>query len=155
MINVSPETKQQALLFLARDQKVAAVKIIKDQSKCGLKEAKDYVDALEGGVQQPITNLGNLDAELLTILNQGNKLNAIKHFKDATGSGLAESKDYVEKLIRSDVTGNVMQRSRDTEIKDIISDHVGDNQNPIQKFLIKLLIIVMASAALTYILFNM
>lgn len=45
MINVSPETKQQALLFLARDQKVAAVKIIKDQSNCGLKEAKDYVDA--------------------------------------------------------------------------------------------------------------
>ncbi|WP_145855791.1 hypothetical protein [Pedobacter suwonensis] len=155
MINVSPETKQQALLFLARDQKVAAVKIINDQSKCGLKEAKDYVDALEGGVQQPITNLGNLDAELLTILNQGNKLNAIKHYKDATGSGLAESKDYVEKLIRSEVIGNVMPRSRDTEIKDIISDHVGDNQNPIQKFLIKLLIVVMASAALTYILFNM
>lgn len=154
MIHVSPEAKQQALVLLANDQKVAAVKIIKDHSGCGLKDAKDYVDSLEGGIQEPIANLPNLDAELLAILRNGNKLNAIKHYKDATGLGLAESKDYVEKLLRYKVTSNVVQQSRDTEIKDLVADHVAANQNPIRKFLIKLLLIVLAAAALTCIMFN-
>lgn len=154
MINVSPEAKQQALFFLSKNQKIAAVKVIKDNSNCGLKEAKDYVDALEGGVQPPVNNVANLDAELLVILNQGNKLNAIKHYKDATGLGLAESKDYIEKLMQFKVNGNMAQQSRDTDIKNIISDYAGNDQNPIKNFLIKLLIIILVAAALTYVMFN-
>ncbi|MEH3114575.1 ribosomal protein L7/L12 [Pedobacter terrae] len=154
MIDVSPEAKQQALLFLFRNQKIAAVKIIKDHSGCGLKEAKDYVDALEGDVQEPINNLANLDEELLAILGQGNKLNAIKRYKDATGLGLAESKDYVEKLMQFKINGNMMQQSRDTDIKNIISDHAGDSQNLIKRNLIKLLIVILAAAALIYVMFK-
>ncbi len=153
MINVSPEAKQKALLFLSKNQKIAAVKVIKDLSGCGLKEAKDYVDGLEE-VQQPITNVADLDAELLVILNQGNKLSAIKHYKDATGLGLAESKDYVEKLMQFKVSSNITQQSRDTDIKNIIAENARDNQNPLKNFLIKLLIIILVAAALTYIMFK-
>lgn len=153
MINVSPEAKQKALLFLSKNQKIAAVKVIKDLSGCGLKEAKDYVDGLEG-VQQPITKMADLDAALLVILNRGNKLNAIKHYKDATGLGLAESKDYVEKLMQFKVSGNMAQQSRDTDIKNIIAENAGNNQNPFKIFLIKLLIIILVAAALTYFMFK-
>ncbi|NII81832.1 MULTISPECIES: ribosomal protein L7/L12 [unclassified Pedobacter] len=154
MINVSPEAKQKALLFLSRNQKVAAVKVVKDHSGCGLKEAKDYVDALEEGVNQPVTNLADLDAELLVILSQGNKLNAIKHYKDVTGLGLAESKDYIEKLMQFKVSGNMMQQSRDTDVKNIVSANVTNNQNPPKNFLIKLLIIILIAAALAYFMFK-
>lgn len=154
MINVNPEVKQQALLFLSRNQKIAAVKVVKDQSGCGLKEAKDYVDALEEGVQQPINNPADLDAELLVILRQGNKLNAIKHYKDATGAGLAESKDYVEKLMQFKPDSNMVQQSRDTDIKNIISENSGNNQNPLRNFLIKLLLVILIAAALTYLIFK-
>ncbi|MBB6239612.1 ribosomal protein L7/L12 [Pedobacter sp. AK013] len=149
MINVSPEAKQKALLFLSRNQKVAAVKVVKDHSGCGLKEAKDYVDALEEGVNQPVNNLADLDAALLVILSQGNKLNAIKHYKDVTGLGLAESKDYIEKLMQFKVSGNMMQQSRDTDIKNITANAT-NNQNSPKNFLIKLLIIILIAAALAY-----
>lgn len=154
MINVSPEAKQKALLFLSRNQKVAAVKVVKDHSGCGLKEAKDYVDALEEGVNQPVTNLADLDAELLVILDQGNKLNAIKHYKDVTGLGLTESKDYIEKLMQFKVSGNMMQQSRDTDVKNIVSANVTNSQNPPKNFLIKLLIIILIAAALAYFMFK-
>ncbi|MGQ7855050.1 ribosomal protein L7/L12 [Pedobacter sp. WC2501] len=154
MINVSPEVKQQALLFLSRNQKIAAVKVVKDHSGFGLKEAKDYVDALEEGVQQPINNPANLDAELLVILRQGNKLNAIKHYKDATGAGLTESKDYVEKLMQFKPGSTMVLQSRDTDIKNIISENSGNNQNPLRNFLIKLLLVILIAAALTYLMFK-
>lgn len=154
MINVSPEAKQKALLFLSKNQKLAAVKVIKDLSGCGLKEAKDYVDGLAGVVQQPVTKIADLDAELLIILNQGNKLKAIKHYKDATGLGLAESKDYVEKLMQFKVSGTMAQQSRDTDIKNIIAENARNNQNPLGNFLIKLFIIILVAAALTYFMFK-
>nr|WP_132394806.1 ribosomal protein L7/L12 [uncultured Pedobacter sp.] len=154
MINVSPEAKQQALLFLSKNQKIAAVKVVKDHSGCGLKEAKDYVDALEEGVQHPINNPADLDTELLVILSQGNKLNAIKHYKDATGAGLAESKDYVERLMQFKPGSNTVQQSRDTDIKNIISENSGNNQNPLKNFLIKLVLIILIATALTYLMFK-
>ncbi|QDW24002.1 ribosomal protein L7/L12 [Pedobacter sp. KBS0701] len=154
MINVSPEAKQQALLFISRNQKVAAVKVVKDHSGCGLKEAKDYVDALEEGVQQPVTNPADLNAEIWVILSQGNKLSAIKHYKDATGAGLAESKDYVEKLMQYKVGSNTAQRSRDTDIKNIISDHSINKSSSHKSILIKLLISILIAAALVYLMFQ-
>jgi len=39
------EEKIQALL--RRGEKIQAIKLIRDMTGCGLKEAKDYVDALE------------------------------------------------------------------------------------------------------------
>lgn len=154
MINVSPETQQEATLLIANNQKILAVKLIIDHTRCGLKEAKDYIDSLQGGFQKPAINLNDLDAQVLAILSQGNKLSAIKHYKDATGLGLAESKEYVEKLMQYQVSGNITQQSRDTDVKNIISDNDRNNRNPLKSFLIKLLIIILVAAALTYLMFK-
>lgn len=77
-MNVSPDIQQQALSLIASNQKIAAVKLIMDHANCGLKDAKDYADGLQAGAQKPIIDLANLDEQLLAILGQGNKLNAIK-----------------------------------------------------------------------------
>lgn len=154
MINVSPEIQQEAILLIANNQKILAVKLIVDHTRCGLKEAKDYIDSLQGGFRRPTVNLNDLDAQLLAILSQGNKLSAIKHYKDATGSGLAESKDYVEKLMQYKVSGNTAQQSRDTDIKNIIADNARNNQSAHKNLLIKLLISILIAVALTYLMFK-
>ncbi|WP_293307692.1 hypothetical protein [Pedobacter sp. UBA5917] len=154
MINVSPETQQEATLLIANNQKILAVKLIIDHTRCGLKEAKDYIDSLQVEFQKPAINANDLDTQVLAILSQGNKLSAIKHYKDATGLGLAESKEYVEKLMQYKVGGNTLQQSRDTDIKNIISDNTRNNQNPLKSFLIKLLIVILVAAALTYLMFK-
>ncbi|WP_025143027.1 ribosomal protein L7/L12 [Pedobacter jeongneungensis] len=154
MVNVSPELQQEAKLLIANNQKILAVKLIIDHTRCGLKEAKDYIDGLQVGFQKPTINPANLDDQVLAILSQGNKLNAIKYYKDATGLGLAESKDYVEKLMQHKVGGNHVLESRDTDIKNIISGSSISHSNSLRSFLIKLLIIILTAIAITYLMFK-
>ncbi|WP_426328391.1 hypothetical protein [Pedobacter sp. R-06] len=153
-MNVSSDIQQQALLLIANNQKNAAVKLIMDHAHCGLKDAKDYADGLQAGAQKPITKPANLDEQLLAILSQGNKLNAIKCYKDATGAGLAESKDYVEKLMQNQIVTNTAQQGRDTDIKNIISGNATENNGPLKSFLVKLTIIILIAIALTYLMFK-
>lgn len=40
-------------VLLTQGQKIAAIKLVRQKTRCGLREAKDYVDALERG--QPAT----------------------------------------------------------------------------------------------------
>ena len=49
-MNLPASTIEKIQALLARDQKISAVKLVHDTARCSLKEAKDYVDALEGGV---------------------------------------------------------------------------------------------------------
>lgn len=42
-----------------------------------------------------------LDEELLDLLRKGEKLNAVKLYKDTTGIGLRESKNYVDQLAKA------------------------------------------------------
>ena len=42
-----------------------------------------------------------LDKEILELCKQGKQINAIKLYKETTGKGLKESKDYVDKLATS------------------------------------------------------
>lgn len=75
-------------------------------------------------------------------------------YKDATGAGLAESKDYVEKLMKNPIVTNVAQQNRDTDIKNIISGNVTENNGPLKSFLVKLTIIILIAIALTYLMFK-
>lgn len=153
-MNISAEILQEALSLIANHQKIAAVKLIIDRTGCGLKEAKDYVDELQADVQVSAIGTANLNEQLLAILSKGNKLQAIKCYKDATGAGLAESKDYVEKLMQNQIGNNVAQQSRDTDIKNIISGNATENNGPLKSFLVKLTIIILIAIALTYLMFR-
>ncbi|GAB4216050.1 MAG: hypothetical protein OHK0022_56690 [Roseiflexaceae bacterium] len=95
--------------LLAAGNKIQAIKVVRDQTGLGLKEAKDYVEVLE---RTPHTDLPTVpdapreatdpatDPEVLAHLSRGNKIQAIQRVRELTGIGLKEAKDYVEALER-------------------------------------------------------
>lgn len=42
----------------------------------------------------------NLPREVVEALQRGNKIQAIKHYRDATGIGLQQAKDFIEEVER-------------------------------------------------------
>ncbi len=96
---------------LAANQKIAAIKYVRENAALGLKEAKDYVDALERGENPPLPParpnphppMGKVDwKHVRALLDMGNKVVAIKYYREQTGKGLKESKDAVEAFESSD-----------------------------------------------------
>ena len=95
------DLKQQVRALLDDGQKIAAVKLYKDQTGVGLAEAKAAVEALEAGGGPPSTPAemsDDLEAELLRLLGRGDKLEAVKLYKDQKGVSLLEAKQAVESL---------------------------------------------------------
>lgn len=135
-MNVPEELDRQIALLLSQNRKVEAVKLVVDTMHCGLKNAKDYVDSFKPGnsyfKDNPSTTV-NVDDRLLALMASGNKLEAVKLYKDATGCGLAESKNYVEDLYeRGFSTGlkntvhqqpSPVNRKRDTQIDDLVKNN--------------------------------
>lgn len=84
--------------------KLAAVKLCKEWSGCSLRDAKQRVEALDAGGGALAEGFGsNLDEqvmdEILDAIQQGNKLEAVKLYKENTGISLMESKQFVERLM--------------------------------------------------------
>lgn len=46
--------------------------------------------------------LQNLNKELISLINQGEKVKAVKEYRIATGAGLVEAKEYVDLLIKKE-----------------------------------------------------
>jgi ribosomal protein L7/L12 len=92
--------------LLASGNKIAAIKRLRELTGLGLKEAKDYVEGMAATgalpayppayIQQP-AGVGDL-AEVHALAQQGRKIEAIKRYRQLTGVGLKEAKDYVDRL---------------------------------------------------------
>jgi len=94
-------------------QIINAIKLIREQTNWGLKEAKDFVDALELGRPLPVkpnlpdyprpskTSYGTPDwTRIRQELTAGRKIEAIKIYRQQTRVGLKEAKDAVEMFER-------------------------------------------------------
>ncbi|ABX02954.1 MAG TPA: hypothetical protein DEF47_02305 [Herpetosiphon sp.] len=95
----------QIQLLLSQGKKLEAIKHVRLQTSLGLKEAKDYVEAIERGqsplspvvVEPPVLQLPeDLLREAQIVAQQGNKIQAIKMVREATKLSLKEAKDLVE-----------------------------------------------------------
>ena len=94
--------------LLAAGQKVEAVKRVREYTGWGLKESKDYVDAVQAGQTPPVGQVvtpaaGKVDEDLMRseveqLLRADRKVEAVKRVREYTGWGLKESKDYVDAL---------------------------------------------------------
>ena len=86
-------------MYLAQS-KTEAVKVYKDHTGSGLKDAKDAVEALQAGASQPEPTEGraDLEAEVLSLLGRGEKLKAVKLYRDRRAANLMESKLAVEAM---------------------------------------------------------
>src|SRR5207302_9114522 len=89
--------------LLAEGRKIEAIRAYRESTGAGLKEAKDVVDALEQG--GPFGGRDDAavdpDSELLELLGRGQKIQAIKVYRERTRAGLKEAKEAVEALARS------------------------------------------------------
>ena len=95
----SLELEEQLRLLLAEGQKIEAIKVYRERTGAGLAEAKDAVEALEAGQRLPSQAIDRgFESELVALLEQGQKIEAIRLYRDKTGAGLKEAKDAVEAL---------------------------------------------------------
>ena len=93
---------------LRAGRKLAAVKIYVEATGDSLMDAKRFVESLpvapESTEPRPSDRPGSLSDdrmdEILDAVHAGKKLEAVKLYKEATGSSLAASKDAIENLMR-------------------------------------------------------
>jgi ribosomal protein L7/L12 len=90
----------RVLALVREGRKIEAIKLYRNVTGAGLKEAKDAVEALErgGSLPSPRNDSGAEDTDILELLRAGQKIRAIKLYRDRTGASLAEAKNAVESL---------------------------------------------------------
>jgi len=96
--------EDQVRALLAQGRRVEAIKRVRKTTGWGLKESKDYVDALDKAAL-PTSSAADeteVEREARALIRQGRPIEAIKRVWELTGWGLRESKDYVDALIRDD-----------------------------------------------------
>jgi len=95
------ELEQEVRSLLDQGKKIEAVKVYKDHFGCGLKDAKDAVEALQRGASLPSPSEpdADLDSQLLRLLGQDERIKAVKLYRDQTGATLYDSKQAVEALV--------------------------------------------------------
>lgn len=103
---------QDILLLISTGEKIEAIKAYRERYGVGLREAKEAVDAAEAGAPLPVpVGPENPDfwAAIDACLRSGNKIEAIKLYRERTGIGLKEAKDAVEARAGADPTLQVKQ----------------------------------------------
>jgi ribosomal protein L7/L12 len=110
MPSLGPDADRDVRVLLASGQKIQAIKLVRELTGIGLKEAKDYVESLppasleldvgsanvEASSASPATQ--EIEAGVRALLAAGNKIAAIKRVRELTGMSLKAAKDYVESL---------------------------------------------------------
>lgn len=87
--------KVQVARLIREDKYVNAIKLVRQETGKGLREAKDYCDEIRGDnpIQQP--SLSRLEADFVRVLitrnGDGDKVRAVKYIREVTGLGLKES----------------------------------------------------------------
>ncbi len=106
---------QKVYDYLAQNQKLAAIKWVRDTKRIGLKEAKDFVDYLEehpnttdyeSFSQEAAISMPNIieisEAEIvetiLAYLKKGQKIEAVKWYRELKDIGLKEAKIYIDSI---------------------------------------------------------
>ncbi|HLF89290.1 MAG TPA: ribosomal protein L7/L12 [Anaerolineales bacterium] len=92
---------------LAAGRKIEAIKIYREQTGVGLKEAKDAVEMFERGQAPPppssptppLTIPGNVNMdEIRQLLAVGKKIDAVKRYREQTGLGLKEALNVIDAM---------------------------------------------------------
>ena len=98
---LSEDLEQRVRSVLEHGDKIEAIKIYREETGAGLAEAKSAVEALESG-REPSIGDGSVDsdleAEVLRLLGERKKIQAIKLYRERTGVGLKDAKDAVEAM---------------------------------------------------------
>jgi ribosomal protein L7/L12 len=108
-IGLSQEQVAQINAEIGARRKINAIKLYREYTGQGLKEAKDAVEAIERG-QSPIFSgyasatanepVGDVMTQIEQELRAKRKINAVKLYREAYNVGLKEAKDAVDEMER-------------------------------------------------------
>lgn len=86
--------------LLSAGRKIEAIKVYREATGAGLAGAKNAVEAIERHVEPTASDAphGEFEQQLLALVERGEKIMAIKLYREQTGAGLKEAKDAVEAL---------------------------------------------------------
>lgn len=105
--DLSPEQRRAIQSAFQRGSKIEAVKLYREATGASLAEAKNAVEAMPvdpvplAGLPSVLPTTGMTPEKMNAIvaaISRGQKIEAIKLYREATGLGLAESKDAVESM---------------------------------------------------------
>jgi ribosomal protein L7/L12 len=92
----------EVLHALARGQQIEAIRLLREATGLGLKDAKDAIDAHVRGESVMLPSAGDMadaaPAGVLEALRQGNKIEAVRRMRAHTGLDLKASKQRVDVL---------------------------------------------------------
>ena len=86
--------------LLADGRKIDAIKRYREATGADLAAAKEAVEALQAGQALPMPKPVDsaLETEIVSLLERGEKIEAIKLYRKETGADLKEAKDAVEAI---------------------------------------------------------
>lgn len=89
------------LAALQRGGTIEAIKLLRESTGLGLKEAKDIIDRHASGQEVSVSagvTPAAIPPDVAALMLQGNKIDAIRLLREQTGMGLKEAKDAVEAI---------------------------------------------------------
>lgn len=97
----SDDLEQRIRSLLDQDQKIAAIKLYREETGTSLADAKEAVESLQAGrgLRIPARDIPDgFEGDVLRLLSAGKKISAIKLYRERTGVGLKEAKEAVEAI---------------------------------------------------------
>lgn len=98
---MNEETEIEIRHLLASGNKIAAIKRFREATGVGLAEAKSAVESMEAGASfsaQHRADNPDLNDQIVGLLGRGEKIEAVKLYREQIGCGLKEAKDAVERI---------------------------------------------------------
>jgi ribosomal protein L7/L12 len=104
MSGISANQEQRLRELAAKGNKIAAIKLYREITNVGLKEAKDAIEAIMSGapvvipeaIQSSLQNDALLEEYIKRLLVERKKIEAVKLYREANHCGLKEAKDAVD-----------------------------------------------------------
>ena len=87
--------------LITQGQTIPAIKLYRERTGCGLAEAKHAVEErLKNSTSgKAAVNHSDLNSILLDHISRGEKIAAVRYYREQTRCGLRDAKDYVEALM--------------------------------------------------------
>lgn len=100
---VEGDLESRIRALLDQRQKIEAIKVYREATGSSLADAKQAVEAFAEGSPLMVREKpepGDYEAEVLRLLSEGRKIQAIKLYRERMGVGLKDSKEAVEALAK-------------------------------------------------------
>jgi ribosomal protein L7/L12 len=92
---VPPATRARATELVARDAMIQAIKLVREETGLGLKDAKDYCDALRAGRLPPARPLSD---RARALISEGDRAAAVALVRAETGMTQSEAEAFADAL---------------------------------------------------------